>query len=509
MFDSLKNKISGGKDKEKEKESQQENGSQKERLDSNETTEPKKTSMFDGLSKEYQKAMDSVKENKYVKQATEVAERADNFVSSAIREKKNKLELWMKKQMEKKMIEFLLKFKPKVANSIKDPDMPEFVKQGIDVAVDETYPIILDEVKYQFRMKMFKPKKTIKEPQVSCICLPCYKIKAWYNYNTNPVDMTIWKRMRTFSYWLLTLISLIPFYGIQQALYFFAFLCMDTGDEFMLVSYILDYKKAQFIGQGVIAAFTLYLSQFQCMRLWDDNSEKDPIYDCIYGTPSSPMLDFYLDLADFASQIVLIWLAFLLLPCSESKGKADFDQLDQQQKAKQLQQALDQQDKDEQKSEEQAHQEDIENSIHKLEQEEKEKMLQKEAEQKQKSCCDCSKGGKLYIFMIYDFLAFGVACLAFYYSYSTKVPAQFHQTSVQFAVAKLVYGYLSLPFLIFKIGQLQTILTKARPTAYDVYGNTVPTSKIEIDYENRNDDDMIDLDMAVDLEKIDKEDKKK
>lgn len=66
------------------------------------------------------------------------------------------------------------------------------------------------------------------------------------------------------------------------------------------------------------------------MRLWNDKSEKYPLYNCVYGSPSDPMLDFYLDTADFLSQILLIWMAFLLLPCSESKGKASFDHLDEE-----------------------------------------------------------------------------------------------------------------------------------------------------------------------------------
>lgn len=53
-----------------------------------------------------------------------------------------------------------MKFKPKVANSLKDPDMPEFVKSAVDMVVDESYPIIVDEVKYQFRMSMYKPTMT-------------------------------------------------------------------------------------------------------------------------------------------------------------------------------------------------------------------------------------------------------------------------------------------------------------------------------------------------------------
>ena len=41
-------------------------------------------------------------------------------------------------------------------------------------------------------------------------------------------------------------------------------------------------------------------------------------------------------------------------------------------------------------------------------------------------------------------------------------------------MAKVFYGLLSFPFLIFAFGPLQDILTKSRPTAYDKYGNTIP-----------------------------------
>lgn len=45
-------------------------------------------------------------------------------------------------------------------------------------------------------------------------------------------------------------------------------------------------------------------------------------------------------------------------------------------------------------------------------------------------------------------------------------------------------------------------MTKARPTAYDSYGNTVPASKIKVDYEKRDESDRIDLDMEVDIENM-------
>lgn len=50
-------------------------------------------------------------------------------------------------------------------------------------------------------------------------------------------------------------------------------------------------------------------------------------------------------------------------------------------------------------------------------------------------------------------------------------------------MAKIFYGLLSFPFLIFALGPLADILTKSKPTAYDKYGNTVPKKKnIKINY---------------------------
>ena len=50
-------------------------------------------------------------------------------------------------------------------------------------------------------------------------------------------------------------------------------------------------------------------------------------------------------------------------------------------------------------------------------------------------------------------------------------------------MAKIFYGLLSFPFLIFALGPLQDILTKSRPTAYDKHGNTIPKKKkINIKY---------------------------
>ena len=44
-----------------------------------------------------------------------------------------------------------------------------------------------------------------------------------------------------------------------------------------------------------------------------------------------------------------------------------------------------------------------------------------------------------------------------------------------------MYAILSFPFLLFSIPFVSSLLSRARPTAYDEYGNTVPIIG-EIDY---------------------------
>lgn len=87
-----------------------------------------------------------------------------------------------------------------------------------------------------------------------------------------PYNRSIWKQIKTFSWWFFTLITLIPVFGVQQFYFLFVFACIDKDDEFQLYSYILDYKALQFVTQGVVSAFTAYARYFYCTTMVQDES---------------------------------------------------------------------------------------------------------------------------------------------------------------------------------------------------------------------------------------------
>jgi hypothetical protein len=82
-----------------------------------------------------------------------------------------------------------------------------------------------------------------------------------------PYDRTIWKQIKTFWWWVFFLIGLIPTFGVNPLYNFFGFVMIDKEDEYQLVSYILDYKAAQFLTQGVISASTAYVQYYYCATM--------------------------------------------------------------------------------------------------------------------------------------------------------------------------------------------------------------------------------------------------
>lgn len=90
------------------------------------------------------------------------------------------------------------KQKPKVATKFKDPDMCECIKRAIDGLVDDTWPLVINEVKYQLRMENNAPEVEIHKKTVHCCCIPFHCIRNWYNYIKYPNDKSIWKSIKTF-----------------------------------------------------------------------------------------------------------------------------------------------------------------------------------------------------------------------------------------------------------------------------------------------------------------------
>jgi len=138
----------------------------------------------------------------------------------------------------------------------------------------------------------------------------------------------------------------------------------------------------------------------------------------------------YVDIPAFFSQIIVLWLAFFLLPCSQAKGSPKFRY-----------------------------------------------QLLPETKMESKCCCctvDNSRGGRLKGFMFYDLITFLASVAIFLLCVFVGHATYDWQVKATYYFAKIIYGMLSLPWLVFALPMIPTVLTRSRPTAYDKEGNCVP-----------------------------------
>jgi len=187
---------------------------------------------------------------------------------SAIKEVKSQLEEWAKIQIERAIRNLLQQCPPLIKQKIIDKHMCECVKDLVSDLVDDIWPEIEEEIIYQLRYKIdYLEKYKVEQIPASDCCLGrcCQAFRRWYLYTTQPVDKTIWQRMRWFSFWFLTIIKSFPFYGVSPIFLLLDFFMIDKGDEFQLCQFIVNFKKMHFISFGIIRGLTGFIFYYLCM----------------------------------------------------------------------------------------------------------------------------------------------------------------------------------------------------------------------------------------------------
>merc|ERR1711871_727791 len=148
---------------------------------------------------------------------------------------------------------------PKVADSLKDPDMPLCVAQAVDATVAEMWPDVHDEVMGHVHETLLSMnKKSVdwsylqpKEPVTCAKAGACGCLRALILYPLFPYDLTIWGQIKRVSFWILQIPNVIPVFGIQQFWWAFLFLLRDKSDDFQLTNFIVSFKGIQFFTIGI------------------------------------------------------------------------------------------------------------------------------------------------------------------------------------------------------------------------------------------------------------------
>ena len=255
-----------------------------------------------------------------------------------------------------------------------EPAMPRFVKRVLGAVVDAVLPDVRLELKNAMSSRVLKAQ----EPPLTVVgttrnsfgwgCL--WRLRAFLLYHYIPCDRGTWAKLRDPVCGLLTLLCLLPVYGIRMVFQTVLLFCVAYGplrpasavydataaaaptarsmvrelDEFQLVRYILAFKGTQFISGGILLAVKgglqyFFLTTFVARRPQDDDDDADAAAAALSSTSSgggggdsmasvvseqAPGAGggegLLLEALDFLSSVVLTWVAALLLPCSLKLG---------------------------------------------------------------------------------------------------------------------------------------------------------------------------------------------
>lgn len=319
----------------------------------------------------------------------------------------------------------------KLQKGTDDPDMPGCVQRLKNDLIEEFYPDLKDEIMFMLKMEVHQPYLDLEDPpRLCCLFQGLRAFRAWVLYTLDPVDMSIWKRMKTVSFWLLQVVQNFPLYGVQTFFLLFYFLLMCKTDEYQLVNYIVSFKKMQFFTIGCLGGLIAYVQYFFCITTNGGIVKYYDVNRCAAKTDDDP-ITYWIEIGTFFLKILLVWLCYLLLPCSSKLGLPSFR---------------------------------IQNNTDK-----------QEAEREKRRCFNCTRGGsRLRKLMFWELFAsmLTVGLYLVLYFLVIKDDKVSMRESIYFC--QTVYGLLSFPFLIFSVPMVTTLLCKTRDTKYDKFGRCVP-----------------------------------
>ncbi|EAR89534.2 transmembrane protein, putative (macronuclear) [Tetrahymena thermophila SB210] len=401
----------------------------------------------------------------------------DQKYKDIMRQQKDKFNIWIRLKVENAILKILEKQKPKVKRLVTDPYMFKSIKQVIHDMVDEIWPSIEESIKDALKPEGYErmPINIVEEkPKINCLLYPWYLLKSWYLYTTTAYNRTIWQKIRRFSWWFILLINLFPLYGASSFLYGFYFLLIDKQDEWQLLLYIVSFKKMQFFSVGVTGSLLGYALFFFCSTVNDYNSVSD-YYKCKNNGPGSK-INIVSDIVGFLLQIVLCWIAFLLLPCSKQKGQILYATMKKNFQNKQLLDNIRKSELDLSKNQSQNQaviDEQNQTKIYNINYNNSQIQNEEDENQETDFCClklSQKKGGRIKFFMIYDIFIFAI-CLALIILALIFYDDSEDWQKYQFVyLMKTVYGFFNFPWLVFLFSPMMKLLTKAKETGYDRYG---------------------------------------
>lgn len=412
------------------------------------------------LRRQLREKLDQMEEvgKRLLDQAKNVADEKAELVKAMGLDAKELLKEKLRDLGERKLDQGLGGLKVKVAHASKDPQMPMFVQRAVDEVVDTVWPEVQDEIRTILLSLVLSSRvhrRSSKLP-VCCdgtCCAPCSclgLLLAKLRYFIFPFDKSFWRQMRDPFYAIYKIITLIPVYGVPQAIYLLQLFIIDRQDEYQLTTFILTFKATLFVSVGVVGAAVAMLTFYLCIQ---DLEGKDEPEHCSETAPTEPVYLAGL----FLLQVVMVWVAFLYIPGSSKKGGEYY----------QTMVAREQREKDGQRvSAAQRERESIREQRLKTE-DEKARVVRK----------------RLQKFLYYE-LFVSVLCVAILAyaafegagSQRGRITRDAHNWRLLTTVymVKVFYGLASFPFLFLNLPVIGALITHAKPTGYTRMGECVP-----------------------------------
>jgi hypothetical protein len=221
-----------------------------------------------------------------------------------------------------------------VATSMgKDPYMPRIIIEAVDSVVDD----IRDDAKIFVRENiedMFEKHDKVTKAKITATYAPCckrivtvseseydpnkntYKCNPWYwlratiLYTMTPNDRSFWWQVWQPMFWLLTIISIFPSYGISQIWWVFLFFLRDFRDEYQLVSFMVKVKTTAVLAVGIIPSYMGISTYLMCV-------EKGTCRQSGPGVQGG----FVFSTVFLVLQASLVYIAAIMVPYSKDKGR--------------------------------------------------------------------------------------------------------------------------------------------------------------------------------------------
>jgi len=206
-----------------------------------------------------------------------------------------------------------------------DKDMQACVRYRIRSAINDIWRDVVVELDTEIE-KLVLPATDDgwKDYQLSS-CSPLW-IRAWVLYHFLPYDKSIFGQLRDPWWWILMIPSVIPLFCARVvffAVILFFVLFPHHPDEFQLISLILRFKGTQFISGGVVACFIGAAQYFVAVNYQDTPVAGTLVSQHTANTQTSgpgSIDGAILESADFLGSCLLVWVAFAALPYSKKRG---------------------------------------------------------------------------------------------------------------------------------------------------------------------------------------------